>query len=126
MKTTLNYVASFIIAVGTLVGMYYVVDTHYAKAGDIEAVREDIMTVSNRIDAMKLEDELLLVKKKIDRLEDRWGQVFYDRFERYWQTHEELKGVMPTDYKKDYTELLEEKDKLEKAIDEKNKVKKGE
>ena len=126
-KKIIAIIASSIITIATLIGFVFAFDNHYAKAEEItvviEAVQEDIMTLSNRIDSMKLEDELLLVKKKIERLEDRWGQVFYERFNRYWQTKEELKGVMPDDYKKDYDELLEDKERLEEAIKEKNKKK---
>ena len=129
LRQSLSIVAAFIITVGTIVGMFYVVDTHYAKADDVSIVVEemqaDIQYVSSRVDVMRLEDELIIVKKKILRLEDRWGDVFYERFDRYWQTIEELKGVMPDDYKEEYQEALDKKEKLEKQIEEKNK-KKGE
>lgn len=118
-----------IVTLASLLGAGFAVDNHFAKATptveSFAAVQDDIHRVSQRIDAMKLEDELLIVKKKIDRLEDRWGKVFYDRFERYWQTKEELKGVMPDDYKEDYTELQDEKVRLEKEIEKKNEKKSG-
>lgn len=117
-----------IITIATLMGLGFGVENHFAKevptALAFEEVRADIVMVSERIDAMKLEDELILVKKKISRMEDRWGEVFYERFDRYWQTKEELKGVMPDDYKVEYDELFDEKERLEKAIDEKNQPKK--
>jgi len=123
----IGIVLGSIVTLASLLGAGFAVDNHFAKevptAQSFKAVQEDIYMVSQRIDAMKLEDELLLVKKKIDRLEVRWGDVFYKRFERYWQTTDELKGVMPEDYREDYTELLDEKKRLEKAIEEKNKVK---
>ena len=129
LRQSLSIVAAFIITVGTIVGMFYEVDTHYAKADDVSIVVEemqaDIQYVSSRVDVMRLEDELIIDKKKILRLEDRWGDVFYERFDRYWQTIEELKGVMPDYYKEEYQEALDKKEKLEKQIEEKNK-KKGE
>jgi acyl-CoA-binding protein len=123
-----------IITLATVFGLGYGVETHFAKAEHTSAsfeevtvtfdeVRQDIQKVSTRIDAMKLEDELILVKKKIARIEDRWGKVFYDRFERYWQTIEELKGVMPEDYREEYQEAQDEKVRLEKLIEDKNKTK---
>ena len=127
LKSAVTIVASFIIAIGMIVGMFYAVDTHYAKAGEvsvaIEELQMDIRYVSSRVDVMRLEDQLVIVKKDIATLEDRWGKVFYERFDRYWQTKEELKGVMPTEYKEDYDDLLDEKVRLEKAIEEKNKKK---
>ncbi len=113
-----------IITMATLMGLGFGVENHFAKevptAIAFEQVNADIVMVNERIDAMKLEDELLLVKKKIDRLEDRWGEVFYDRFDRYWQTIEELKGIMPEDYREEYQEAMDEKERLEKKIEEKN------
>jgi hypothetical protein len=116
-----------IITLAALMGLGFGVENHFAKevptAVSFEEVRQDIQMVSTRIDAMKLEDELILVKKKIARLEDRWGKVFYDRFDRYWQTIVELKGVMPDDYKEEYQEAQDDKKRLEKEIEAKNKPK---
>lgn len=121
-------VAGAILTLAALMGLGFGVENHFAKevptAVAFEEVRQDIQMVSTRIDAMKLEDELILVKKKIARLEDRWGEVFYERFDRYWQTIEELKGVMPKDYKEEYQEAQDEKERLEKEIEAKNKPKK--
>jgi len=108
-----------------LMGAAFAVEDYFAKEVPttlaFEEVRLDISIVNDRIDAMRLEDEIAHVRKKIDRLEVRWGDVFENRFDRPWQTREELKGVMPNDYKEDYTELLLDEKRLEKAIDEKNK-----
>ena len=126
-KQVLSVVGAFIISVGTIAGMFYAVETHYAKASEvsvaIEELQTDIQYVSSRFDVMRLEDELVIVKKDIASMEDRWGKVFYERFDRYWQTKEELKGVMPTEYKEDYDDLQDDKVRLEKAIEEKNKKK---
>ncbi|MBV1929093.1 MAG: hypothetical protein KUG81_06230 [Gammaproteobacteria bacterium] len=118
-----------IVTLAALMGIGFGVENHFAKevptAVAFKQVNDEIQYVSSRIDAMKLEDQLILVKKKISRMEDRWGKVFFDRFERYWQTKAELKGVMPEDYRVEYDELFEEKELLEKQIEETNKPKEG-
>jgi hypothetical protein len=132
MLKKIGVVLGAIITMATLMGLGFGVENHFAKevptAMSFEAVQQDIQMVATRIDAMKLEDELILVKKKIERLEVRWGDVFYKRFERYWQTTTELKGVMPDDYKLEYQEAIDDKIRLEKEIEAKNKPikKKGE
>ena len=114
-----------IVTLATILGFGFAVDDHYAKAGAttiaIEEVQADLEMVGNRIDAMKLEDELLLVKKTMYDLEDRWGVKFKEEFGRYHHTLEELLAFMPEEYRNEYRGLVEKKIDLEKKIEEKNK-----
>jgi len=124
-------VLASIATLSTLLGAGFIVDGHFAKETPTSAsfaeVRSDIVMVSARIDAMKLEDELLLVKKKMYGLEDRWGKKFKEENDRYYHTIKELLAFMPEEYRDEYRELEDERDDLEKQIEEKNKVqKKGE
>ena len=127
MLTKIGVALGSVITLATLLGFGFAVESHYAKeaptAMAFEEVRADLMMVSNRIDAMKLEDELLLVKKKLFGLEDRWGEKFKTEHGRYHQSIEELLAFMPKEYRDEYRSLSERKEKLEKQIEEKNKKK---
>ena len=117
MKKSISLVAAFIITIGTIIGMAYAVETHYAKASEMRMVESDISDVNDRIDAMKLEDEILLIKKKLYSIEDRWGSKFKEEHGRYHHTIDELLAFMPKEYRNEYRELKERLDQLEKRLD---------
>lgn len=125
MSSLVGKVFGIIIAVGTVVGMYYAFETHFARASTVEEIREEVAAVSDRVDAMKLEDELLLVKKKMFNLEDRWSPKFKEEYGRYPHSIDELLAFMPKEYRDEYRELDDKRKDLEKKIEEKNKKKGG-
>lgn len=104
-----------ILTLSALVGGVFAVENHYANKQETEYA---ITAVNERIDIIKLEDELVTVKKKMYDLEDRWGKKFKEEHNRYYHTIEELLAFMPKEYKKEYLELKDRKKVLEKEIED--------
>lgn len=119
-----------IITIGTIIGFVFVVDSHFAKAEPtqvaIDNVIEDLLLLNDRVEAMKIEDELLMVKKKLYAIEDRWGEKYRDaNGGKYHESIEQLLAFMPKEYREEYRQLDEKRKLLEKQLEEKIHKKKG-
>ena len=68
-KTTLG----FLIAISTLLGTAFTVDSRYAKEEQVKKVEQKVQKVEKRLDAKILKDRANAVQERIWKLEDRYN-----------------------------------------------------
>ena len=97
--------------IGSIIGTYQGLTTYFATAEAVEVVAKDL-------ERHKLEERRDAVQERIWKMEDVWGERFYDHHGRYYETIEELLAWMPQEARDQYRELVQELEEIDALLED--------
>lgn len=107
MKTKATTVLGIVITLATITTMVFKLDGRFAKANDVESLREgveySIRKVGYRLDIKILKDRLEAIQERLWKLQDRFGYKIEE---------------MPIEIREQYRKLEQEMRDLEKEIED--------